>query len=75
MFDFDATAAEAETCSDQPVCVVETSGLEPPTPCVQSRCSSQLSYVPRPVAPGRTLPEYRGQPALSAPSGGHQPVA
>ena len=26
---------------------VETSGLEPPTPCVQSRCSSQLSYVPR----------------------------
>ena len=27
--------------------MVETSGLEPPTPCVQSRCSSQLSYVPR----------------------------
>ena len=25
---------------------VETSGLEPPTPCLQSRCSSQLSYVP-----------------------------
>jgi hypothetical protein len=26
--------------------MVETSGLEPPTPCLQSRCSSQLSYVP-----------------------------
>ena len=25
---------------------METSGLEPPTPCLQSRCSSQLSYVP-----------------------------
>ena len=26
--------------------VVETMGLEPTTPCLQSRCSSQLSYVP-----------------------------
>ena len=26
--------------------VVETIGLEPTTPCLQSRCSSQLSYVP-----------------------------
>jgi hypothetical protein len=26
--------------------VVETQGLEPWTPCLQSRCSSQLSYVP-----------------------------
>jgi hypothetical protein len=25
---------------------VETMGLEPTTPCMQSRCSSQLSYVP-----------------------------
>ena len=25
---------------------VETTGLEPATPCLQSRCSSQLSYVP-----------------------------
>ncbi len=25
---------------------VETMGLEPTTPCLQSRCSSQLSYVP-----------------------------
>ncbi len=27
--------------------LVETMGLEPTTPCLQSRCSSQLSYVPR----------------------------
>jgi hypothetical protein len=27
------------------VCV-ETMGFEPTTPCLQSRCSSQLSYVP-----------------------------
>ena len=26
--------------------MVETQGLEPWTPCLQSRCSSQLSYVP-----------------------------
>ena len=26
--------------------VVETMGFEPTTPCLQSRCSSQLSYVP-----------------------------
>ena len=25
---------------------VELMGLEPTTPCLQSRCSSQLSYVP-----------------------------
>jgi hypothetical protein len=25
---------------------VETIGFEPTTPCLQSRCSSQLSYVP-----------------------------
>ncbi len=25
---------------------VETMGLEPTTSCLQSRCSSQLSYVP-----------------------------
>ena len=30
-------AAEIQTGPDQPVCVVETSGLEPPTPCVQTR--------------------------------------
>ena len=26
---------------------VELMGFEPTTPCLQSRCSSQLSYVPR----------------------------
>ena len=26
--------------------MVETMGLEPTTPCLQSRCSSQLSYAP-----------------------------
>jgi hypothetical protein len=26
--------------------LVETMGLEPTTPCLQSRCSSRLSYVP-----------------------------
>jgi hypothetical protein len=26
--------------------MVETRGFEPRTPCLQSRCSSQLSYVP-----------------------------
>ncbi len=25
---------------------VEMTGLEPVTPCLQSRCSSQLSYIP-----------------------------
>ena len=33
---------DPETCTD----MVETMGLEPTTPCLQSRCSSQLSYVP-----------------------------
>ena len=27
--------------------VVEIVGVEPTTPCLQSRCSSQLSYTPR----------------------------
>lgn len=27
--------------------LVETMGLEPTTPSLQRRCSSQLSYVPR----------------------------
>ncbi len=26
--------------------VVEVDGVEPTTPCLQSRCSSQLSYTP-----------------------------
>ena len=32
-------------------------GIEPTTPCLQSRCSSQLSYVPRLGIP-RTEPEH-----------------
>jgi hypothetical protein len=27
--------------------IVEVNGVEPMTPCVQGRCSSQLSYTPR----------------------------
>jgi|SoiMethySBSTD1v2_1073268.scaffolds.fasta_scaffold21867_1 hypothetical protein len=34
---------------DALVTVVETMGFEPTTPCLQSRCSSQLSYVPEVV--------------------------
>ena len=47
---------------------METTGLEPATPCLQSRCSSQLSYVPwpatsspncRPASPfATTLPPF-----------------
>src|SRR5215208_933772 len=43
--------------------LVETMGLEPTSPCLQSRCSSQLSYVPEGgqslatiVQPGCILP-------------------
>ena len=28
---------------------MEVNGFEPMTPCVQGRCSSQLSYTPNPV--------------------------
>ena len=40
--------------------LVETMGLEPTTPCLQSRCSSQLSYVPRcrPWSSGPLPPEW-----------------
>jgi hypothetical protein len=31
--------------------MVETMGIEPTTPCLQSRCSSQLSYVPEKGSP------------------------
>jgi len=37
--------------------VVETMGLEPTTPCLQSRCSSQLSYVPGAVDQRKRLPD------------------
>ena len=35
---------------------VETMGLEPTTPCLQSRCSSQLSYVPLTLFPSALVP-------------------
>jgi len=37
----------AGSCSLSSNFVVETMGLEPTTPCLQSRCSSQLSYTPK----------------------------
>jgi hypothetical protein len=45
---------------------VETMGLEPTTLCLQSRCSSQLSYVP-----GRTDPT---DPPPAEPLGEPQPA-
>ena len=45
--------------SDQRVCSVETMGLEPTTPCLQSRCSSQLSYVPAGHVAGTRGPSPR----------------
>ena len=49
--------------------VVETMGLEPTTPCLQSRCSSQLSYVPGPAPAGlgtTSVPSRRHRPKLAA---------
>ena len=43
-------------------------GIEPTTPCLQSRCSSQLSYVPE--APD-TLPLA---PAASRPIAAHRGI-
>ena len=45
---------------------VETMGLEPTTPGLQSRCSSQLSYVPKPAVSPRTLRDlgFCGSPSL-----------
>ena len=34
--------------------VVEIVGVEPTTPCLQSRCSSQLSYTPMLGSPEQT---------------------
>ena len=38
---------------------MEMTGLEPVTPCLQSRCSSQLSYIPEAVQVGARIPERR----------------
>src|SRR5207248_11511260 len=40
------TVKSVLTCTNAVSSLVETMGLEPTTPCLQSRCSSQLSYVP-----------------------------
>ena len=34
--------------------LVEIVGVEPTTPCLQSRCSSQLSYTPKLCSPEQT---------------------
>ncbi len=48
--------ATPEVASDLHLSSVETMGLEPTTPCLQSRCSSQLSYVPlQPIVPPTPL--------------------
>ncbi len=52
---------------------VETMGLEPTTPCLQSRCSSQLSYVPESVQRTRRTTRWENVVAvpgtMSEPSG------
>jgi hypothetical protein len=40
---------------------VETMGLEPTTPCLQSRCSSQLSYVPEGPSVAIRVPTSNGR--------------
>ena len=52
--------------------LVETMGIEPTTPCLQSRCSSQLSYVPARVAtlPARTGGHGVGRVAVGGPRRG-----
>ena len=45
--------------------MVETMGLEPTTSCLQSRCSSQLSYVPEaPKRSGRSRSERKSNAGL-----------
>ncbi len=49
-------------------CLVELSGFEPETPCLQSRCSNQLSYSPkvcRPSVPGPALRQTPAQPVMA----------
>src|SRR5437762_707700 len=43
---FSPSGDVSEAFPDSCTFAVETMGLEPTTPCLQSRCSSQLSYVP-----------------------------
>ena len=51
---------------------MELMGLEPTTPCLQSRCSSQLSYSPEEPDDTRIL--RRTEAVELGPAGGHQPV-
>ncbi len=46
---------------------VETMGLEPTTPCLQSRCSSQLSYVPESVQRTRRTTRWETSLRCRAP--------
>jgi hypothetical protein len=46
----------------QDITKVETMGLEPTTPCLQSRCSSQLSYVPENARRGQAAPSLARTP-------------
>ena len=43
-----------KTQSFDQVFLVEIVGVEPTTPCLQSRCSSQLSYTPMLGSPEQT---------------------
>src|SRR5664280_431314 len=44
---------------------VEMMGLEPTTPCLQSRCSSQLSYIPgRGGITGDTCDAFESEPPV-----------
>src|SRR5579875_3932653 len=54
--------------------VVETMGLEPTTPCLQSRCSSQLSYVPEGSRTRRGTSGYHRAITLPAGLPSIQPV-
>ena len=50
--------------------LVEVNGVEPMTPCLQSRCSSQLSYTPKEFSGGISLaiPANRERPAELFPT-------
>ncbi len=64
----DSLARESTSFMETPreLGYVETMGLEPTTPGLQSRCSSQLSYVPKPAVSPRTLRDlgFCGSPSL-----------
>src|SRR5205814_642701 len=77
------TNAISSRRSSSELLLVETMGLEPTTPCLQSRCSSQLSYVPefgrRPTVwcgldpHAAQVPQEIVSPTLPARSGARRP--